>query len=200
MTNNSSTGGYLAPSGPPAPLEDQALLDFLQAVFVGISGLPGTLVRPRWQTVAPNQPAIDVNWLAFGIQSRPADTYAFEIHNPAASNGEGADIMSRNERLDILCSFYGPSADSVAARVRDGFSVPQNRDALLLAGMAFVGCGDIGAAPALINQQWYQRVDMMVSVRRAVTRIYPVLHITAAGITLNTDVGITENIEVMENI
>ena len=167
---------------------------------MGLSGIPGPLVRPRWQPVPPNQPDIKTNWLAFGIQGRPADTFAFEVHDPAANDGNGADIVNRNEVLEILLSFYGPQASGYASRVRDGFAVPQNREALLMAGMALIECGDITTAPALINQQWYRRFDMPVRIRRAVTRVYPVLHLVSAGITLHTDVGITENIEVMENV
>lgn len=196
MSNDSSTGGYLqpAPSPAPAPLEDAALRDFLQAVFVGLTGLDGKLVRPRWQPVPPAQPEIGTNWMAFGIVARPADTFAFEMHDPAAANGNGADVMNRNEELTILCSFYGPNAGGYATGVRDGLSVPQNREALLKAGMALIGCEDIVSAPALINDQWYSRLDMTVRIRRSVTRVYPILHITSAGITLTTDTGIVENI------
>jgi hypothetical protein len=195
MTHDSSTGGYLAPGASPAPLEDDQLTAFLQKMFAGLSGIDGALVRPRWQSIPPNQPDIATNWLAIGIQNRSADTFAFEMHDPNAAGGNGADIVNRNEQLDILCSFYGPQAAGLAARVREGFAVPQNREALQTAGMALVECTDLIAAPALINERWYRRYDMTVRIRRAVTRIYPVLHLLTAGIVLHTDVGITETID-----
>jgi len=197
---DSSTGGYLSASATPAPLEDAELNAFLQQVLVGITALAGEYVRPRWQVVPPNQPEVTTNWLAFGIQNRSGDTFAYEIHDHAGNDGNGQDIVNRNESLDIACSFYGPAASGYAARLREGLSVPQNREALQTAGMALIECTNILSIPALINNKWYYRADMTIRLRRAITRIYPVLHLVSSGITLNTDVGINQNIEVTENL
>ena len=52
MSNTSATGGYLA--GQLAPLADDELDDAIQAAVASISGLPGDLVRPRWQPAGPS--------------------------------------------------------------------------------------------------------------------------------------------------
>src|ERR1700694_2060232 len=128
---DSSTGGYLIPSAAPAPLEGQALLDFLQGVIVGITGLAGTMVRPVWQSGPPNIPDAGTAWCAFRITTRPSSTFPHVKHDPA---GQGADALQRHEALHVLCSFYdlgsGGQADGLAALLRDGLSIPQNREIL----------------------------------------------------------------------
>lgn len=189
MTNDSSSGGYLAPGASPAPLEDAALVAFLQGIFVGITALSGDLVRPRWQQTPPNQHAIGTNWMAFGIMNRKADTFAYEMHAPALNGGNGNDYLTRNEELEILCSFYGTSADTSAALVRDGLQVGQNREAMLLAGMGLIECGDIISVPDIVNSQWVYRVDMPVRLRRAIVRTYPILHLLSAPGSVTDSAG-----------
>ena len=55
MPNDSSTGGFLLASSVNGDLNDNALIDFLQTVVVGITGFPGAMVRPR-QAEPPNIP------------------------------------------------------------------------------------------------------------------------------------------------
>ncbi len=44
---DSATGGYINPSGGSA--YDQELEDIFQTFIVGITSLPGAMVRPRFQ-------------------------------------------------------------------------------------------------------------------------------------------------------
>lgn len=199
MVNNSATGGYITPNaGPPTPLEDAALENFFQAVIVGLTGLPGNMVFPRWQATPPLIPPITSAWASVGIIEAPADTYAYEIHDPAANGGAGQSYLARNEQLGVLCSFYGPSARGLAGVVRDGLQIGQNREALQLAGMTMTDCGDTLSVPALINNQWYSRIDMTVRFRRAVVRTYPILNLLSASISLAAQPGITDTINVGE--
>jgi hypothetical protein len=142
------------------------------------------MVRPRWQVTPPNRPAIAQDWAAFGLHTSEAPTNAVEMHD---SSGEGSDIVARQETLDILCSFYGPNAAKYATLVRDGLAVAQNREGLRAAGLGLVGVGAIRAVPDLVNQQWYRRLDMMITFNRGVVRHYPVLNILSAEVS--TEVG-----------
>lgn len=207
MSNDSSTGGYLVPKPTPypAPLSGASLEDFLHDLFSGITGLASDKVRPRWQPVPANRPAISVDWLAFGVVSRVADTFAVQGHEQprwdetgrnydTTGNSTAAifdedpyDIVMRHEVLDILCSFYGPSCEDLASILREGLSLAQNREALQLNQMGLVSCGDILNVPSLVNDQWYKRADMSVQIRRLIQRAYPILNVASAGIGLVTD-------------
>ncbi|WP_217284496.1 phage neck terminator protein [Pseudomonas nitroreducens] len=72
MANTSASGGYLTPAGAPTPA-DEALEDILQPMVVGITGLPGKMVRPRWQPGNPKQPEPNVNWCAIGVMHTKQD-------------------------------------------------------------------------------------------------------------------------------
>lgn len=183
---DSSTGGFLLPNASPAPLEDAALADFLQQLIVGLTGLDGSLVRPRWQPQAPNIPENTTTWASIGVHDRDADTFAYEAHDPT---GDGQDFVQRHEELEVLCSFYGPQADNMASLVRDGLSLEQNRTYLKTQGMGLIGCGNARAFPEKINNLWYYRVDMKVDIRRAVTRSYKILNLLSAEGVIVTDIS-----------
>lgn len=184
MANDSSTGGYLSPAGSPAPLEDAALEDLLQKVVVGISGLPGSMVRPRWQATVPKQPEPSVDWCAIGVTEEQQDDYPVEEHE---GTGDGHDIFASHETVHVLASFYGPNGSRNAKVLRDGLYVAQNRDQLVANGMNLTDVGRVIAAPELINQQWIRRYDVPIRIRRKVERIYPILNILSAPMDTDTD-------------
>ena len=191
--NDSSTGGFLVPdtAAVAAPLEDNALADFLQAWVVGLTGLPAALVWPRWQPNPPNMPTNATNWASIGIREVEGDTFAFENHAPALNSGAGENLIQRTETLEVLCSFYGPNANGNASLLRDGASVAQNSEVFQLNGMGLVSVGGIHAVPSLINNQWYYRNDVTVKIRRSIIRAYPVLHLLTAQGSVKTDTGLT---------
>ena len=183
--NDSSTGGFLSPvAGGPAPLEDQALDRFLQQLVVGITGLPGTLVWPRWQSEPPNIPDYGTNWVAIGVTDNDPDTFAVELHSPA---GNGSDTIYRNEVLEVLASFYGPNAGSYASLFREGIAVAQNREVLQLNAFGLVAVGKQRKVPELVKGRWLKRIDLPVTLRRAIEYVYPVLNLESADITVQTD-------------
>lgn len=214
---DSSTGGFIKPSAaqiPTAtPLEDAALDTFLQVMVVGITGIPGDLVWPRWQESPPNLPGNTINWASIGVQDMDGDTFAYEAHNPVIpanpfpplpipepdAPANGYDILIRHETLTILCSFYGPNARANSSVLRDGLSVPQNREYLQLAGMGLVETGKIIAVPSIVNNKWYRRFDIPLVIRRQIVRNYPILNIASSEITVETDQNFNININIINS-
>lgn len=179
MANTSATGGYLDPTSDIA--EDDALVDLLQLVVRNMTGLPGASVRPLWQEDPPNLPAVGANWAAIGVTVTRADVFAAVKHD---ATGDGADQLQRQEELTLACRFYGPNAGALAARLRDGLQVEQNRAALGAVDMTLVEVGDVVAAPVLIKDKWRNRRDVDVMFRRMVYRTYPVLNLLPEDVEL----------------
>jgi len=192
MANDSSTGGYLLPADAPAP-EDAELDALLQAAVRDITGLPGSLVRPRWQPNPPKQPEPSVDWCAIGVMVQTPDDGPALLHQP---DGSGATRLERHVDIEVLATFYGPRASAYASRLRDGLGIPQNLEALRASALAFVSAGAVRAIPEFWNQQWIRRYDLPLLLRRKVTRIYPIRNIVAADIHLFDDTHIDEVITV----
>ncbi len=172
--------GYLAPIGP-APSSDQELDVVLQAAVVGITGLPGNLVRPRWQKLPPTQPAHDTNWAAIAVTQETPDQYAHLRPDPA---DETLSIQQRHWTMLVLVSFYGPAASAYVLRLRNGLLIPQNLEVLRDNNIAFQEGGDGLVVPELINQQWYRRVDVQLTFRRMVEMRYAIARFASAPLTL----------------
>lgn len=183
MSDTSATGGPLAPEVPTPPLEGQSLNRFFQTWVVALTGLDGTVVRPRWQPEPSNIPAAGEAWCAIGITRTIADTYPYV---------EGGNLQ-RHEDITLLLSFYDLGTDGqaqyYAALFRDGASIPQNLEVLQVAGMGMVSVGELVQAPVLIKQRWLYRVDVTMVIRRAVTRTYQILDVAAFDGELITSDG-----------
>lgn len=191
MAGDSSVAGYLQPSGTP-PAEDADLDSIFQQLIVGITGLPGNMVRPRWQATVPKQPEPATNWCAVGVTGIEHDANSYEQHNPT---GNGSDTFIRHEIITVLCSFYGVNALSNAAQARDGMYVAQNNSTLDQFEMGLVDVGSIVTAPDLINQQWVRRFDLSMRIRRRVVRTYQILTILSAQATLEPETEIATRTE-----
>jgi len=184
MANDSTQAGWLVPTAQSPPLEDAALDAVFQQMIVGLTGLPGNMVRPRWQPTVPKQPEPTVNWCAIGVTNSEPDANPAMIHNGA---DEGSDTLQRNEVLTVLASFYGPNASANAAQARDGIFVSQNNAMLGTYSMGLVSVGPKRPAPELVNQQWIRRYDFEIKVRREIIRTYNVLNILSADGTVDSD-------------
>lgn len=184
MATNSSQDGYLLPSS--VPIEDELLEDALHDALEGMTGIPGNLVRPRWQPEPPTQPDFNTNWVAFGVVRTSSDVFAYVEQ---ASDTEAR--VYRDELLEVLHSFYGPNCTSNAKRMRDGFSVGQNHDQLRVNNIALVSVGDVTHLPALLKEKWVQRVDLTVTYRRRSVRSYPVLTILSARVEIRSEQSTT---------
>lgn len=181
---DSSTGGFLAPLAP-APDSDIALDSDLCATVVGITGLDANLVRPRWQPKPPTQPPHDVDWCSVGVyESTP-------VGNPSLIfGGDDVGLISEREtEIVALASFFGPNAGGYVAILRDGLGISQNREALRALGLGYVRINPPVRAPQLNNQEYVNRVDVQVVLRRMDTRIYPVKSLRTVPTTLRTQNG-----------
>jgi hypothetical protein len=183
MSNTSATGGPLLPAASPAVLEGDALVDYLQQIVVGVTGLPGNAGSAALAGRAAEHPAGGTDWAAIGITTKQADTFAYVEHD---GTGDGSDTVKRHEILrsavQLLRSRPKRAADEYAARLRDGLSVAQNREPLTNAGMGLVSVGDATAVPSLLKERWLYRTDITVTIRREIRRTYPVLNIVSADI------------------
>jgi len=182
--STSATGGYLSPTSA-APDEDAALDDDLTEAVEGITGLPGDLVRPRWQPKPPKMPAPDIDWCAIGVADDDTTPgYPYLAHDGTAG---GSSTQSTAEQMTVLASFYGPNARAFTKLLRDGLFLDQNREQLKLKGLFFVAPGKITAAPELIDAQWYRRYDLPLYFRRTVARTYAILNIESASVDVSSD-------------
>lgn len=177
---------YVTPLPTPSQFPSGlSLRQFLQTVFVGVSGLAGPFVRPRWQPEPPKQPDIATNWMSIGLQTSSPDASAYLDVDP--SNRVNT---LRYEDLLVQTSFYGPDDLENYGILRDGFQLPQNRISLYQANMAFVEITQALRTPDLVNQRWIDRVECTVRFRRQVQRTYPVLtFVSASGIIYVPDVS-----------
>lgn len=212
--NNSATGGYILPdseiefvgsgiitfvgNGPiiwinsipyQVPLYDDVLDDFFQALVVGITGLPGNNVRPRYQEVeVPNIPAWGTDWAAVGVMSIDSDDYPYIQHYDEISGSNGTfafDQMIRQENVEVLLSFYGPDAGNYCSIFRDGIYLPQNFEPLTLAGMGLTAAGPhMQKVPQLIKTRWWYRYDMYLYIKRAIQRRYAIFSLLSAAAQL----------------
>lgn len=184
-SNTSATGGFLAPL-TAAPDDDLDLDLFMQALIVGLTGLKGENVRPRYVTLddertTPRNPNQRDNWAAVGVMSVEADGQPATVHDGA---GEGISIQIQHMTLDVLASFYGPRSSALAELVRSGLYVAQNRETLFRANMGLIDVGTGRRVPEIVNTNPRRRVDLGFRLRRRVERTYAVRNLLELDGTL----------------
>jgi hypothetical protein len=184
-TNDSSTGGFLSPAPAGLPPEDTALDEILQALVVGVTGLPGNLIRPRWQPRPPPVPEPSVDWCAIGITDEDPEPNISQVH---LSAGQGSTISYDVDTVTVLASFYGPTARGNAKLLRTGLMIPQNRETLYNSGLALMEIpGKTVFLPEIVNNQTLRRADIQIMFRRRTTLVWPILNILEMQGTILTD-------------
>lgn len=183
---DSATGGFLAPI-TPLPAEDDALDKILQALVVGVTGLPGHLVRPRWQETPPTQPEAYTNWAAIGVVDEDPESNVSIVHH---SDGEGWSTTIDHDMITVLASFYGPMARGNAKKLRTGLMLRQNRETLFYTGLALAEMPDKSRfVPDIVNQQTLRRVDISLIFRRRTVLDWGILNLKQMQGALTTDAG-----------
>lgn len=198
MSNTSATGGVLFPIGT-LPLDDVELDAVFQTLAVGITELPGDLVRPRWQTAAdvpgnlggtPKQPEPGVNWCAIGVVNVKQSAGPWLVYD----ENTNTELYWDHEELTVMATFYGPNCQSFMRLLRAGLNVPQNTESLLPYMIRYVGCGPIRTVPELVNQQWIRRQDISLEFRRKVIMTYGIENILISEIDLIDDTGAVDDV------
>jgi hypothetical protein len=187
--NTSATGGFIAQQDV-LPLNDATLDDVLQQLVVGITGLPGAYVRPRWQrpdsdpNTPPTQPRLDVDWCSIGVMSQETTDYPYDFHD---GRGMGSTMQMSWEVLDILASFFGPNCRGNAATLRAGLYVAQNRESLIPYGIKLREAKMITLVPDMVNVQWISRCDLPIVMDREIHRTYPIVNLESVQGSISTD-------------
>jgi hypothetical protein len=187
--NTSATGGPLLQSNA-VPLNDAALDDLLQQLVVGVTGLPGTLVRPRWQrpssnpNAPPTQPPPDTDWASIGIVQQETHDYPFEYQVGA---GDGYTVQVTWETIEVLASFFGPNCRSNASTLRAGMYISQNREILVPVAIKLREVGVVRLIPDLVNMQWISHCDVSMILDREIHRNYAIENLVSAEVDFSVD-------------
>lgn len=180
MSNDSTTHGYLTPVGDN-PKYDEELEREISRWIRGVSGLPVTLVFPRWTDPQPQIPNNGVTWCGFGVTSIPLPV------NPASVQiDENTSEQWEWEQVTVICCFYGPQGASRASTFRAGLFIEQNNAELNRAGLSLSEIGNIYNLPELINKQWVRRYDITITLNRKTIRTYNIKSIVDGNVAIST--------------
>jgi hypothetical protein len=190
--NTSATGGFVTDIPPPPPSGDQ-IAAAIRTMIATLAGLPGSLVRARWQPMPPAQPDASVTWASVGITRTEADDYPYIRHDGVTqlvgAAGPGVDRMQRHSTVTVLVTFYGPASESAAGAMRDGLYIQQNWEPMAAVGLKFRDILDLARMPELVNQQWIDRLDVQIDFRHQIDRVYPILNLDGADVVIRQDNG-----------
>lgn len=183
--NNSSTGGFLAPASLPP--QDNALDAILQSLVVGVTGLAGNLVRPRWQAHPPPMPEPTVDWCAISVTDTDREPNISLVHH---SDGLGSSTSYEVTVLTVLASFYGPSCNGLADALRTNLMIAQNREPLYATGLALMEMpGKTTFLPEYVNNQALRRADIQILFRRRTAEVWPIENLVEMQGELVTDIA-----------
>jgi hypothetical protein len=180
MPNTSATGGFLNVTDRGTTLTQQGLEDLIHDWIVGVTALNPTLVRPAFQPDPPPIPDFAVTWCAF---------YVVRVENdwdPVVTQLQDGDTVWRNQRIELLLTFYGPAGGDVALDFRMGAGIRQNEE-ILDPSVKLVSIDDQITTSEPIKGRWQRRVDVPVVLRRSVQFSYAVQTVVSAYGTLYSD-------------
>jgi hypothetical protein len=190
--NSSASGGYLSQTNA-LPAADTQLEDQLQEFIVGVTGLPGNMVRPRWQPNLAVIPSATANWAAIGItEIQPiggGGELDYERHIP---DGNGHDELHEHEEIVLIATFYGPACGANARKFRTGLKIAQNWEAVSIHGIDLGEIGPIRFLPEQVDDVWYHRADIELRLRREVISSFDIQNILSAQGTIHGDSHETE--------
>lgn len=184
-SNTSATGGPLGPTSTP-PADDLDLDTIIGTLIAGVTGLPGDMIRPRWQETQPRVPDVSETWVAVGVTATMGDDMPAQIHH---GEGDGYTILRTFYRLDVLASFYGPKGDAYAKLTRDSFYVGQNREAMRAVGLNLVDFDTIRRVPEIRATRTLRRSDLPFRLTQTIKRRYEIRNVLQADGTIQATGG-----------
>lgn len=140
-------------------------------------------IRPAWQPVETGYPDIGVNWCSIGVKQSIPDWSPQVVEVDSKTQ-----LVFRHEELMVMFSFFGEDGWELASALRDGLSIWQNRQVLVQNGMDILAVGDIIRLPELVNQQWQNRVDFSLKLRRNSVRELALNTITSLSVNVEGEV------------
>jgi len=183
MSNDSSTGGYLLPTGT-APINDEALDDLFRGVISAVTGLvPRNVVR-RFNAEPGAPPQFDGTWAAVGVLAIDDDDFPYQ-----ALQADDTYKLVQHEVLQVMASFYGAKAQQAARAARNGLQIGQNRDALTAAGIVLQDAGRPVRAPEMINSRWTNRIDVTFTFKRQTADTFAILPVASAVGSIKNTTG-----------
>jgi hypothetical protein len=199
MANDSTSAGYITPV-VDATLSDDPLADALQRMVAGITGLPGQMVRPRFQVDPPDMPENDQDWCAISVaEADPPAGNMEQTQDGAADGGLGQTKARGYETMTALASFYGPKAQHYATLLRDGLLISQNRDTMQADGdLSLLWFGTIRNVSDYQNTTFRNRFDFPIMLRHRFERTYNVRNIVEIQGSISADGGSLDGSTVFE--
>lgn len=194
---DSSTGGFLTPQSSSELLFGEKLNQIIHDWIMGLTGLNGKVIMPRWQIVPPNLPnSFTTDWMTFGVTRKIRDGYSYISHQVDSSTGliVESDQSTRWQSIFVLCSIYGPNQEFTEASISQGLYIQQNNEYLFQYYIRPIGTNETIIVPELIKNDWVTRWDLEIELSMQVTFNYSVNSILSALGTLNTDTGLIEQI------
>lgn len=192
--NSSATGGALLPTvvaGSFGTAFNKLMHDWL----LGLTGLTGNYIMPRWQLIPPNIPNSETtDWMTFGITRKKRLGTDYRVHFSNSSFPLGGNQSTRWEKFWLLCSMYGPNQDLTETKISQGIFEPQNSESLLANYIRPISTNETVIVPELIKSVWITHWDLEIEFIRAVVLDYNINDLTSATGQLKTDTGLTETI------
>ena len=176
MTDNSSkTAGWLTPvSNEPA--YDTLLDEQIREWILGITGLSANRVAvvngnepPSWQA--------DEEGCSFIVMKITAEGTPVITHQQE----ENSELW-REEIIQCLLHFYGPSAQKYSTRFRDGTALSQNSAELKTQTLNVQSCGEITTVLEGVNNIQTRRYDLTVNLARKIVRLYGINSLVEAPV------------------
>lgn len=182
FVSDSRSAGYLAPLSIDHPQNDGDLDAIIQAWVRDMTGLPGDLVRPRWQSTPPPAPPQDVNWVSLGCQQQVLNDY----HYMGQVDADTA-LLQRHETMEYLFTWYGANASGLSIGFRDRAMVTQNRDYIESFGIKLMHIGNANNTPLLVNEVYRPRCDQPVHFRRQIDTLFPIKSLLSAPFVIHNN-------------